>query len=187
MLRVIAGEHKGRKLLAPSGKSCRPTLDRVKESIFNVLGADVIDRRALDLFCGSGSLGIEALSRGAASATFIDSEKESIEIVKNNLAALGLEKRATYILGDVFKIAKIAPSGNFDLVFADPPYDHQYGERIMALLLSQGILDDGGIFILERFRKEQVVPISMDLLKCLKFGQTEVDFFLRPKENNGRS
>jgi 16S rRNA (guanine966-N2)-methyltransferase len=180
MLRVIAGEYKGRKLLAPKGLSCRPTLDRVKESIFNVLGADIIDRNVLDLFCGSGSLGIEALSRGAATVAFIDFDKEALEITRRNLSTLGLEKKATCILADVMKIGGRIREAKFDLIFIDPPYENQYGSQIIKLLLDYAILAEAGLLVLEHSRHEEIVYEPLKLLKQLKFGQTEVDFYFRP-------
>jgi 16S rRNA (guanine966-N2)-methyltransferase len=180
MLRVITGEFKGRKLVTPKGNSFRPTLDRVKESIFNVLGEDIIDRQALDLFCGSGSLGIEAISRGAKTAMFIDNNRANLEYAQKNTVLLGLEKRSAFRLADVFSLSRGRFNSNFDLIFADPPYNNMYGNKICELLIKQEIIAPGGILVLERFKKETIAQEMFKLARQLKFGQTEVDIFIRP-------
>ncbi len=182
MLRVIAGEFRGRKLTPPKDDLCRPTLDRVKESIFNVLGADVIDRAVLDLFCGTGSLGIEALSRGGRDCLFMDSNKQAMMLTKKNISALGLDKRASFILSDVFKFDWTRSPRSFGLIFADPPYEMMVGRFLIETVLKNGVLASEGLLILERSRQETVKSESLKMLKTLKFGQTEVDFFLRPKQ-----
>jgi 16S rRNA (guanine966-N2)-methyltransferase len=163
MLRVIAGEFKGRKLATPQNDSFRPTLDRVKESIFNVLGADIIDRRVLDLFCGSGSLGIEALSRGAKTALFIDNNRKNLEFAQKNVGQLQLQNKTSFKLADVLNLNK----------------NNMHGDRICRLLIEQELIARDGIFILERFKKEKVLQEMLTLIKQLKFGQTEVDFYIR--------
>jgi 16S rRNA (guanine(966)-N(2))-methyltransferase RsmD len=182
MLRVIAGELKGRRLTAPKDNQCRPTLDRVKESIFNVLGADIFGRRVLDLFCGSASLGIEALSRGATEAVFVDSRKQVILLARKNISALGLDKRASFILSDILKSDRIEFGAGFDLVFADPPYEMMVGNALIDLLTRKETLASGGLLIFERSRQETVNPKALTHLKLLKFGQTEVDIFIKPQE-----
>lgn len=191
MIRVIAGQFKGRKLACPKNGMFRPTLDRVKESIFNVLGDDVENKYVLDLFCGVGSLGIEAISRGANRAVFVDNNKNVLDIAKKNIKTLDLEWRAEFVLLDVFELdksifAKLFRGSNgersttgFDLVFADPPYDKYYGNLLCELLIKQDILSPGGILILEHFKKENPGHDRFKLIKHLKFGQTKVDFFIR--------
>jgi len=177
LLRVIAGRYGGRKLCGARGFSFRPTLDRVKESIFNVLGDDVIGRKVADLFCGTGSLGIEAISRGALRATFIDVSKTSLDIARKNAALLGIESQAEFIRADILG-SRLNPAGmNFDLVFADPPYDLQCGNRLVKLLLGRGILAKGGLFVYEHQAREEFDSEGLRLLRNLKFGQTVVDIF----------
>ena len=189
MIRVIAGKFKGRKLACLKNGLFRPTLDRVKESIFNVLGDSVEDKYVLDLFCGTGSLGIEAISRGASRVVFVDNNKIALDIVKKNIKALALESQAKLALADVFDLdipvfKKFLRNSNssisgFDIIFADPPYDKFYGNMICELLVKQDILCPGGTFVLERFKKESPGHNKLKLIKQLKFGQTEVDFFIR--------
>jgi 16S rRNA (guanine966-N2)-methyltransferase len=118
-LRVVAGEFKGRRLAAPRGTRTRPTADRVREALFAMLG-DVANARVLDLYAGSGALGIEALSRGAASAVFVDRDPKAVAAIERNLAAVGVE--AAVVKQDALRWLARA-DGPFDLVFCDPPYD----------------------------------------------------------------
>jgi 16S rRNA (guanine966-N2)-methyltransferase len=118
-VRVVAGEFGGRRLAVPPGRGTRPTADRVREALFSMLG-DVSGLRVLDLFAGSGALGIEALSRGAASVTFVESDPRAASVIRENLAALGAEGEVTRQDAVVFLTAQ---RGTFDLVLADPPYD----------------------------------------------------------------
>jgi 16S rRNA (guanine966-N2)-methyltransferase len=118
-LRVVAGSFKGRRLSAPRGTRTRPTADRVREALFSMLG-DVRDARVLDLYAGSGALGIEALSRGAASAVFVERDAGAVAAIERNLAAVGVQ--ATVLRRDVVRFLG-AEDGAFDLVFCDPPYD----------------------------------------------------------------
>jgi 16S rRNA (guanine966-N2)-methyltransferase len=118
-LRVVAGEFKGRRLQAPRGTRTRPTADRLREALFSML-ADVSDARVLDLYAGSGALGIEALSRGAVSAVFVERDPEAVAAIERNLAAVGVE--AVVVRQDALRYLARA-DGPFDLVFCDPPYD----------------------------------------------------------------
>jgi len=124
-IRVIGGDLKGRRLHTIRGQSIRPTADRIKESIFNILGVRVKEARILDLFAGTGALGIEALSRGAAAAVFIDSDQKATQVIKANLKLGNLENRSKCIRWDATKnlncLATLSPA--FDLVLMDPPYN----------------------------------------------------------------
>ena len=178
-MRIIAGKFKGRKLTIGKEPLYRPTLDRVKESMFNVLGDDIIDRNILDIFCGSGSLGFEALSRGAMRVTFVDNNKYILNTAQKNAAAINIEHKARFILTDVFKFLENHKELSYDIVFADPPYDECYGSRICESIVKYNIIGKGGILVLERFKKDKPEPEMLKLLKQLKFGQTEVDFYIR--------
>ena len=123
-MRVIAGSAKGRRLFAPKGTETRPTSDRVKESLFNILGERVIGGAVLDLYAGSGALGIEALSRGAARAVFVDAEKAAIETIRRNVEGAGFSDRATIRRASAKTALRdlTADGERFDLIFLDPPY-----------------------------------------------------------------
>lgn len=178
-MRVIAGKFRGRKLVGPKGDNFRPTLDRVKESIFNVLGQDMVDSNVLDLFCGSGALGIEAISRGAMRATFVDAERQILDLARKNVQILGLEKKAKFILMDVFDFLTKSKDLTYDLIIADPPYDIISGARICDEIIANNVLKSNGILVLERRNKQEVKPSGFKIAKTLTFGQTEVDFFIR--------
>ena len=138
LVRVIAGEHRGRRIAAPKGEKTRPTSDRVRENAFNLIGP-VDDAMVLDLFAGSGAMGIEALSRGAASCVFVESDREACRVIHANLETLRL--RATVLCRDVFS-ALASDNGPYDLVLCDPPYDFKARERLVPHLTR--LLADGG-------------------------------------------
>ena len=126
MLRIIAGEFKGRRLKAPGGRTVRPTGDRVKEAWFSILQQSIPDARVLDLFAGSGALGFEALSRGAVSVDFVDNHKASLAAIRDNAATLNVAARVTIHRSDAMRFAERLQPGAYDVAFADPPYagDH---------------------------------------------------------------
>jgi len=162
-LRVIAGAHKGRRLTAPPGRGTRPTSDRVREALFSILGVAVADARVLDLFAGTGALGIEALSRGAASATFVDSDAGAIRAVKANLEGIAggevVRRDARAFLGTARQDGR-----QYDLVFLDPPYrladalGRVLGEAVAA------VLAPGGIVVSESDRRAplDLPPLTLD-------------------------
>jgi 16S rRNA (guanine966-N2)-methyltransferase len=178
-VRVIAGKYRGRKLIGPKRDDFRPTLDRVKESIFNVLGGDLIDSVVLDLFCGTGALGIEAISRGAMRATFVDHDKAILNIARDNTVSLGIDRKSKFFAADVFEFMKKLADFSADIVFADPPYDNAYGSAIIQGAIEHNMVHPGGILVLERFKKDIPKADGFKLVKNLKFGQTEVDFYIR--------
>src|SRR5213592_865321 len=122
MVRIIAGEFKGRRLKTPSGRTVRPTLDRVKEAWFSILQQSIPDARVLDLFAGSGALGFEALSRGAVSVDFVEAHRVSLTALKANVEALGVEDRVTIHRSDAQRFAERLQPAQYDIAFADPPY-----------------------------------------------------------------
>ncbi|MGI8807438.1 MAG: 16S rRNA (guanine(966)-N(2))-methyltransferase RsmD [Acidimicrobiales bacterium] len=135
-MRVVAGLAGGRRLKAPVGRKVRPTSERVREAMFNSLGSlDAVDgATVLDLFAGTGALGIEALSRGAASATFVDADAQAVRAIKENLGATGLAERARVVHADVFRFLADPPPTPVDVAFADPPYAFDDWERLLAAL-----------------------------------------------------
>jgi len=122
LLRIIAGEFKGRRLKAPAGRTVRPTGDRVKEAWFSILQQSIPDARVLDLFAGSGALGFEALSRDAVSLDFVEQNIASLAVIRQNAATLNVEGRVTIHRGDAVRFAERLQPGAYDVAFADPPY-----------------------------------------------------------------
>ena len=150
-MRVISGTARGRKLRELSGMETRPTTDKVKESIFNIIQFDIEGRRVLDLFAGTGQLGIEALSRGAASCTFVDVRREAVALVRENLSHTGLAG-GTVIQGDYLSFLSGCRE-KFDLVFLDPPYASGQLARALETIAGIDIVSEHGIIICESARE----------------------------------
>lgn len=160
-MRVISGIAKGKKLKLPKGESIRPTQDKVKGAIFNILGDTIIDAKVLDLYSGSGALGIEALSRGASSCTFID---KNVRYIKDNLKIVGFEARVikTNVRLAIERLSK--DNEKFDIVLADPPYKEGLVKNILSWLENSGILNNFGLIVVEHSKRE-TVDISPHQLK----------------------
>ncbi len=152
-MRVITGTARGRRLRTPENYDIRPTTDNVKESVFNIIQFDIEGRRVLDLFAGTGQLGIECLSRGAAEAVFIDENTAAVKIVKENLKTCGFT--AAVLQQDA--LSYLRHCGKFDLIFVDPPYDSGLYESVLETINSVDILSDGGIILCES-RREKTLP-----------------------------
>jgi 16S rRNA (guanine966-N2)-methyltransferase len=186
-VRVIAGTHGGRRLRAPGGDRVRPTSDRVREALFSSLAPLLPGARVLDLYAGSGALGIEALSRGAASAVFVESRPAVARVVRGNLAALGLEPRARVVTAEVGAVGAYTGQGaGFDLVLADPPYRHGVDELVGALaaLRSSGTLASGATVVVERDRRaEDAFPGWLDPQRRRTYGDTVLHVLKIQKEN----
>ena len=152
-MRVITGTARGHRLKTPENYDIRPTTDNVKESVFNIIQFDIEGRRVLDLFAGTGQLGIECLSRGAAEAVFIDENTAAVKIVKENLKTCGFT--AAVLQQDA--LGYLRHCGKFDLIFVDPPYDSGLYESVLETINSVDILSDGGIILCES-RREKTLP-----------------------------
>jgi 16S rRNA (guanine966-N2)-methyltransferase len=180
-MRVIAGSAGGIRLAVPK-RGVRPTMDRVKAAIFSSLGDAVIGARVLDLFAGSGALGIEALSRGASSAVFVEQDRQSVEMIESNLAKAKLPGRVRQ--QDVFEFLQHPSSAEmFQIIFADPPYEaKQAGESFTQNLLANrelpDLLDPGGIFVLEKHPEEALPQMKLwRIVRQKTYGATAVLFF----------
>lgn len=149
-MRVIAGKAKRLILVTPRGMKTRPTTDRIKETLFNMLQPELFGVRFLDLFSGSGQIGIEALSRGASEAVFVESDREAVKCIRENLSHTRLEAQATVIDRDaVTALGRLRGKEEFDLVFMDPPYDSDLAEQCLALLISYGLITADSLIIVE--------------------------------------
>ena len=147
-MRVITGTARGRRLGELKGQETRPTTGKVKEGVFSALQFDIKGRRVLDLFAGTGQMGIEALSRGAASCTFVDQRKDAAQLVRDNLAVCGLSDRAQVICGDAMGYLSTLRT-KYDLIFLDPPYAGDILERAIAHIARFDILASRGIIVAE--------------------------------------
>ena len=178
-MRVITGKARGRKLATPANNDIRPTTDNVKESIFNIIQFDIEGRRVLDLFAGTGQLGIECLSRGAESVVFIDQSRESVKLVKDNLKTCGLE--GTVMQMDA--VSFLNGCGKFDLIFIDPPYDSPLYEKVLETVNSVDILSDGGIIICEASRDRQLPELEAPYKKVHEYIYGKVKLCKYTKES----
>jgi len=132
-LRIIAGRWKGRRLRSPTGRAIRPTRDQVREAWMSSLGNDIVGASVLDLFAGSGALGLEALSRGAKSAVFVESSPFSMDILKQNVDLLGVDSEVTIVKSDVMNYIKRLGKLDFDIALADPPYGKGYAQELIEI------------------------------------------------------
>ncbi len=192
-MRVIAGKAKGRKLRSVPGDIARPITDRVKESLFNILGDDVVDALFLDLFAGTGSVGIEALSRGARRAVFVERNRRAIETIKENLEITGLAAQAEVVRDDVFRFLARepvipprvggerggAPKEKFDLIYVAPPQYKGLWAKTLLALDGRDFLAEGGLVIAQIFPKEyQDLELkSFSLVDQRKYGSTMLCFY----------
>ena len=185
-MRIITGRAKGLKLKTPKGLSTRPTSDRIKESLFNVLNVifKFDDKKILDLFAGTGALGLEAMSRGSAHAVFVDFQTTSI--IRDNCINAHFINESEIIKLDIFKaITKFsAQDRKFDLIFCDPPYDKGLCEKTLIAVDKLNLLSSEGLFVAEHSAKESlesnISNLSIKLLRQIKYGNTTaIDIFQR--------
>ena len=178
-MRIIAGSRRGCSIVAPKGRDTRPTLDRVRESLFGILQFDIPERRALDLFAGSGSLGLEALSRGAAFAFFCDQDKGALAALEQNITKLKFQAQCKVFPCDFERaIGAIAQRGErVDLVFLDPPYRAGLYEKALSALLESGILAPGCILVAEHPPKEPPsLPAGLQAYETRRYGEVGLTF-----------
>lgn len=179
-MRVITGSARGKKLKSLPGLDTRPTIDRVKEGLFNVIQFDIEGRRVLDLFAGSGQLGLECLSRGAASCDFVDSAPAAMKIVRDNVSACRLTDRARFHQKDFFAFLN-GVSGKYDLIFLDPPYASGNLERALEKIAEIDIVSGNGIIVCES-PAEAVLPVlsgGYDKAGEYRYGKIKVTLYRR--------
>lgn len=169
-MRVVSGDYKGIALKAVPGNSTRPTTDKVKESIFNIIGPYFTGGLGLDLFAGSGGLGIEALSRGIEKVIFVDRDGKAIATIKGNLQTCGLSDRAEVYRNDADRALKaiIKREIVFDYIFLDPPYKKQQLEHLLETIQNEKLLTQNGIIVCE-YSKDVVLPSEVGHLQQVKF------------------
>ena len=158
-MRVITGTARGRKLKELQGRETRPTTDKVKESLFNIIQFDIEGRRVLDLFGGTGQLGIECLSRGAAHCTFVDLRKEAAALIRDNVALCGFTDQAKVIQGDYLSFLTGCRE-KFDLILLDPPYASGFLEKALETAAGIDILSENGIMVCESAAETVLPPLS---------------------------
>ena len=190
-MRIISGEFKSRKIKFPKTRLTRPMTDRSKETVFNILGGLVIGKHVLDLYAGSGSLGLEALSRGALDAVFVDKSPTAIRTVQENLGDLQLARKASCLQADVLPaIEKLRKKGAFfSLVFIDPPFNQGWVKKTLIKLDQSGIVLPFGQVVVGHTRQEEL-PDSLETLKLArtkKIGQACLSFLFRLDANHAET
>jgi RNA methyltransferase, RsmD family len=184
-MRVITGSARGMRLETLEGDDVRPTADRVKEAEFSMIQFEIEGRSVLDLFAGSGALGIEALSRGAKSAVFVDANPEAVRIVKANLAHTGLAQQASVAAGDYEQFLTYTRAV-FDIVFIDPPYGRGLAEKALALAVAH--LSENGVAICEAARKDPLPEAAgrFSLIRRSNYGKTSLGIYRMNTEDADR-
>jgi 16S rRNA (guanine966-N2)-methyltransferase len=187
VLRLSGGSLRGRKLAGPKGLEFRPTTARIKEFLFFVYREDVPESRFLDLFAGTGSLGLEALSRGAREGVFVERSPRSLQILRRNIDACGFNRQASVMNEDVFAaLERLGRRGeNFDVVFADPPFRESLRARIVASVFTNRILRKGGLLILEHDTRDPDAEAGdFTLIRQKRFGDCVVSVYVPGKEES---
>ncbi|MGB7286508.1 MAG: 16S rRNA (guanine(966)-N(2))-methyltransferase RsmD [Salaquimonas sp.] len=182
-MRIVGGKFRGRRLSTPSSDKIRPTTDRTRESLFNILGnqIDFEGKRVIDVFAGTGALGLEAMSRGCGYVLFVEESAEARGLLRTNVEALGLQGASRIFKRDATKIGEAGTITPFDLVFLDPPYGKQLGEQALAALVRGGWLSMDALIVLEE--RADCLPESLDGLSVLDtriFGETGI-MLLEPR------
>jgi len=182
-MRIIAGQFKSRLIKSPKGVDLRPTSDRVKESLFGILAGSVIDKNILDLFSGTGNLGIEALSRGAKSCVFVDNNPRCITAIKNNLETFGIGQKAQVLLKDSSRFISQAQADGlvFDLIFLDPPYHNNLTKKCLILLDNYNIINPSTTIIAEHYKRDELPQPdelkNLELFRQGKYSGTILSFY----------
>jgi 16S rRNA (guanine966-N2)-methyltransferase len=175
-VRIIAGEKRGHTIFVPRGRETRPTSDRVRENVFNIIGPWVVGARVLDLFAGSGAMGLEALSRGAASALFVESDPDALRVIDRNLDKLGLTGARVMRLDSTVALTQESGAGRkYDLVLVDPPYDMTNYDSLARYL--PDVVADDGLLVFETAAKVEPELPGLSVRTTRKYGSTRVTVF----------
>lgn len=182
-MRIVGGRFKGHSLASPAGHATRPTSDRVREAIFNILahgieGFTLDGARVLDLFAGTGAMGLEAVSRGSRFCQFVDDSAEARGLIRRNADTLGVIGQVKIWRRDATRLGPCAPQPGFDLVFADPPYGKGLANKALASLVEGGWLMPGAVVVVEEAEGTEIVaPETLLPLSQRNYGETQVRFF----------
>ena len=176
-MRIVKGTFAGRDLTSPADRRVRPTAEHVRAALLDLIAADLRDARVLDLFAGTGALGLEALSRGAASTIFVESDAAAVAAIRRNAERLGATERARVIVGSALALPRSEP---FDLVFADPPYGPGSGSVAVQAILHAGWLAPGGWLSVETSRRDAVDPAGLALDTNRDVGPARITLLRRP-------
>lgn len=176
-MRITGGTGRGRRLKVPAGQRVRPTSDKVKQALFNIIGGRIEDATFLDLFAGAGGIGIEALSRGARKVAFVDDSRESLKIIRSNVEQAGFADRARFVFSRVESFLRKS-SGPYDIIFLDPPYATELAP-LLDLIANSGLVGPGGDVVAEHFKKQPSPPHAgmLTLRREARYGDTILAFY----------
>jgi len=187
-MRIISGVAKGVSLFSPQGAKTRPTSDFVKENLFNIIRDDVRGTKCLDLFAGTGAIGIEALSRGAEAVIFVDVSQKCVDLVRRNLEKARLKEAATIIKGDALLLIKKLEGQKFDIIFMDPPYFADFvpfTTKVLNEICDRDILEDSGYIILEMDRTVEPPKVSgLEVFDEREYSGTRLVFMEKAREES---
>ena len=179
-MRIISGKARGTKLYTLEGDTTRPTLDRVKESIFNIIQNRIKDSTFLDLFAGSGAMGLEAASRGAKKAILCDKNKNAMQIIKRNIEKTHLEQNVQTYLDDYENVLKTKIKEKLDIIYIDPPYNSNFAINSIKIILEKNLVTKDSIIMIETDRKneieEELKNIEIEIVDERKYGKAEIIF-----------
>lgn len=181
-MRIISGNARGTKLDTLEGEDTRPTLDRVKEALFNIIQGDILDSEVLDLFSGSGALALESISRGARSAILCDNSRKAIQVIKNNIQKTHYEDSIETINKDYRKCLEDIKEKNFDIIFLDPPYKTDFGIDALKIIIKNQNLKENGIIVFETDREDEYIEKLGKFAKIIdlrKYGRVKLVFLGR--------
>lgn len=181
-MRIISGDAKGRKVRHDRSDDLRPTASKVREALFNILGEKIVNARFLDLFAGTGAVGLEALSRGASFAIFVEYDRRRVSSIEKYVREFGLEERADVICADALKYLSTIPRvAHSDVVFADPPYAYEQFDELFRIINTNDILAEGGILIVEHSSKKRLGGeyVGLALVKEYRYGDTMLSRYRR--------
>ena len=177
-MRIVGGKYRGKNLISPIDENTRPTMDKTRESIFNIIGTKIIDSKCLDLFAGSGAFGLEALSRGASVVHFNDIHSNAIKVIKENVTSLkGLDSEYAISSSNYSDYLKKCNTV-YDVVFLDPPYALKVIEEIMNYMLDNKLVNDSSVFVVETLKEDSfVINHEFSKVKEYVYGKTKVTVF----------
>lgn len=178
-MRIIGGEHSSRRLVTLDGEKTRPTLDKVKEAVFSSLGGTFVGGNVLDLYAGSGAIGLEALSRGFDKAIFVDANRAAINIINKNIASLKYEDRCQVLNVKDLKALELLVNNKFDLIYLDPPYHHRQDDKVLAFIDEHEMLNNGGQLVIESLKEESYIAEykHMAYVKEKIYGITKITYY----------
>ncbi len=182
-MRISSGDRRGRRVRSPRGRQVRPTSDFLRQAVFNILGIRVQNARLLDLFAGTGAVGLEALSRGASTVTFVERDARAVESLRGNVAALDFADRVHVISGDALPtLGHLEAAGElFDIIFVDPPYVRDLASRCMERLAQGGILSENGVLVVQAFHKTALPERDGVLVRFRerRYGESALTFYAK--------